>query len=287
MLTKFKNKILRLLYGSIYKPGHFYSPIPDLKEINRHKDHIYIEKQSSEININTKGQLELLLRCKQFIEDIPYKKEISSFAPRYSYDNNYFVQGDANVLYFMMRIFEPQKIIEIGSGYSSAIMLDTNELHFENKMKLTFIEPHPENRLNRLIKPADNADIISKIVQSVDKNEFLKLEKNDILFIDSSHVSKFGSDVNYLFFEIFPLLKSGVIIHVHDICYPFEYPLDWITEGRFWNEAYILKAFLMYNNAYEILCFNHYLFNYQKQWLETNISILSNNHGGSFWMQKK
>ena len=94
------------------------------------------------------------------------------------------------------------------------------------------------------------------MVQNVKLIEFEKLEPNDLLFIDSSHISKIGSDLNYLLFEVLPSLKPGVIIHFHDILYPFEYPYEWIEKGIYWNEAYLLKAFLMHNKNYEILLFN-------------------------------
>jgi len=123
-------------------------------------------------------------------------------------------------------------------------------------------------------------------VQLVPPNFFLRLQHGDILFIDSSHVSKVGSDLNYLLFHILPILKSGVIIHFHDILYPFEYPKEWIYEGRFWNEAYLLKAFLMYNCDFEILLFNDYMVKEEKEFLRgIDDRLLSG--GGSIWLRKK
>jgi hypothetical protein len=132
----------------------------------------------------------------------------------------------------MMRTFKPKEIIEIGSGHSSAIMLDTNEICFDNKINLTFIEPYPEERLMKILKDSDKIShtIINKKVQSIDLDTFLSLSENDILFVDSTHVSKVGSDVNFILFEVLPALKPGVLIHFHDIFYPFEMPKHWVLE---------------------------------------------------------
>ena len=112
------------------------------------------------------------------------------------------------------------------------------------------------------------------------------LEKNDILFIDSTHVSKAGSDVNYILFEILPTLKEGVIIHFHDVFYPFEYPQGWIEKGFAWNEDYLLRAFLMYNSNFELLFFNTYMEQFHKTWIAKNMPDILKNMGGGLWLRK-
>jgi len=287
MIRKIKSIILDKVFKSVYRPGHYYSTIPDVNDILNRKENIFGNKSTEAIDLNLDKQLELLASFKEFENSIPYQTKENSQDLRYNYDNIFFVNGDANILYFMMRKFKPQRIIEVGSGFSSAIMMDTNDLFFDGKIKLDFIEPYPEERLLNLMKPTDNINIHKQIVQDTDIDLFKQLQRNDILFIDSSHVSKVGSDVNHLFFNILPILNPGVIIHVHDICFPFEYPIDWIVEGRHWNESYMLRTFLMYNNYFEILCFNNYLLSDQEQWLKNNLPVLLGNNGGSFWMIKK
>jgi hypothetical protein len=119
-----------------------------------------------------------------------------------------------------LRYFKPKQIIEVGSGFSSALMLDVNDIDF--------IDPYP-HRLYSLLKEADaeRHNVIADKVQNIDIGVFQKLKENDILFIDSSHVSKIGSDVNFLMFEVLPNIQSGVLIHFHDIFYNFEYPEYW------------------------------------------------------------
>src|SRR6185295_14291779 len=118
------------------------------------------------------------------------------------------------------------------------------------------IEPYPD-LVKRLLRPDDfdRVQFIRSLVQDVPLKIFDVLEANDILFIDSSHVCKVGSDVYHELFRILPRLRPGVIIHFHDIFWPFEYPEDWLREGRAWNELYLMRAFLQHNEAYEILLF--------------------------------
>ena len=140
--------------------------------------------------------------------------------------------------------------------------------------------------LKSLLKPTDNIKILDRGLQDIELSYFDILNEGDILFIDSTHVSKVNSDVNYLFFEILPRLKKGVYIHLHDIFYPFEYPKEWIYKGMIWNELYLLRAFLQNNNDYEIIFFQNMMMKtheklYREEW-PFNHSL----HGGSFWMRK-
>jgi hypothetical protein len=139
-------------------------------------------------------------------------------------------------------------------------MMDVNDT-FSSGINFTFIEPNPQHRLNALLSNADKqrAQIHACPVQDVPVSTFKSLDANDVLFIGSSHIGKIGSDVLFLLFEVLPALGSGVIIHIHDIPWPFEYPEHWVEEGRAFNEAYMLRAFLQYNSQFEILFFNSYM----------------------------
>jgi hypothetical protein len=120
----------------------------------------------------------------------------------------------------------------------------------------------------------------------VDTSHFQQLEAGDILFIDSTHVTKAGSDVNQIMFDILPVLRPGVLIHFHDICYPFEYPKEWILTGRYWNEAYLLRAFLQYNSSFEIVFFNSYMGQLHSDQFSAAPLFLWN-PGTSIWIRKK
>lgn len=236
------------------KPFNFYeSPYPDLTKIHSKEKYIFYGEKSTEgIDFNLTGQL-VLLDTFSKIPLLPWKPDgLDGF--RYCYNNRFFPKGCAHALYFMLRYLQPKKMVEVGSGFSTAVSLDTNERCLNNKMEIVCIEPNSQ-RLKSLLKPSDNLHIQEKELQDIPVEFFQKLENNDILFIDSSHVANVNADVNYIFFEILPRLKSGVYIHFHDIFYPFIYPKRWIYEGRAYNEMYVLRAFLMHNSEYEIVLF--------------------------------
>ncbi len=105
-----------------------------------------------------------------------------------------------------------------------------------------------------------------------------------MLFIDSTHVSKVGSDVNFLFFEVLPRLRPGVHVHVHDIAYPFEYPREWVLEGRAWNEAYLLRAFLTGNPHWQIDLWPSVLQLRHPEVMAATLHARTPVDGGSLWL---
>ena len=269
--------------------GHFYSPLPDITEV-RNKEKALFDRTKKElpgISINEEKQVELLYELGKYYPEIPFSDKKQS-GLRYYYGNGAYDHGDAIILHSMIRHFKPARIIEVGSGYSSAVMLDTNQLFFNDKIDCTFIEPYTQV-LESIMQDKDrqNNIIIKDKVQNIDITLFDQLEAGDICFIDSTHVAKIGSDVNFLIFEILPRLKSGVIVHIHDIFYPFEYPSEWIYSGRAWNEIYILRAFLEFNNKFEIILFNHFLGQFYREKFINTIPDFFVNPGGSLWLRVK
>jgi hypothetical protein len=187
----------------------------------------------------------------------------------------------------MIRHVQPRRIVEVGSGYSSCAMLDVNEVFFDNSIVCSFVDPYPQ-LLRDLLKDSDHQriQVFPRKVQDVDVQVFRELEAGDILFIDSSHVTKTGSDVNYIVFKILPLLQRGVHIHFHDIFYPFEYPPNWVYEGRGWNEAYMLRAFLQYNGAFEIEFFNSFLLEKHADVFQSALPLCIKRPGANIWLRK-
>jgi hypothetical protein len=275
-----------------FEPGHFYSPVPNLKEIEMNKNDIFGNKDLSGIDLNTENQIKLLEEFKTYYPDYPYNsKNGDNKKFRYKKEGAWYRYSDCVFLYCMMRSFRPKRIFEIGSGHSSSVMLDINERFFNNSIHHTFIEPYPEERLNMILNKSDLIAniIIKENVQSLKPEIFQELDRNDILFIDSTHVSKIGSDVNYLLFEVMPVLKPGVLIHFHDIFYPFEMPQHWILKKKwFWNENYLLHAFLMNNKKYEIVAFNTYLQKIKPDWFikEMPECLIGSEDTGSIWIRK-
>lgn len=206
---------------------------------------------------------------------------------RYSLKNEFFDYSDGFFLHAMIRHFKPKRIVEVGSGFSSAVMLDTNEMFFDNSIDLTFIEPYPY-RLEANVKPGEEIRLLEQNVQDVPTDVFTQLEENDILFIDTSHVVKTGSELNYLIFNILPLLKKGVKIHIHDIFFPFEYPREWvIDQKRGWNEAYLIRALLMYNKEFKIIAFNSFLEFHHRKILQEQFPLTLKQESKSLWLSKE
>ncbi|MCM8738756.1 class I SAM-dependent methyltransferase [Azospirillum sp. A1-3] len=183
---------------------------------------------------------------------------------------------------------QPKRVVEFGSGYSSCLFLDINEVFFKNKVQCTFVEPHPE-LLFSLINHDDQqrCQIMPCRAQDIPMSLIDNLDAGDVVFIDSTHVSKAGSDVNFHMFTTLPRLKSGVYIHFHDIFYPFEYPESWFfDENRSWNEIYMLRAFLTGNSDFEIVFFNDFMHVRHGAETEAALPMFILNPGGSLWLRK-
>jgi hypothetical protein len=289
-LELFAQEIRRGVYRNNYEtPGHFYSPIPDINAVDAKAHLLFKDPPDMEVpgvQMNPEIQKQHLQDFYKMADSLPFPEEKSE-KTRYFYNNHSFSYADAITLHCMMRKYKPKRIIEIGSGFSSCVMVDTNELFFNNTIQITNIEPYPDFFFKTLPeKDRAKNRVLVNLVQDVDLKIYEELEENDILFIDSSHVSKIGSDVNHEFFEIIPRLKKGVLVHVHDIFHPFEYPYDWIAEGRAMNENYILRAFLQYNETFQVLFMSNYVSRYFRQELEKNLPLFLKNSGGNFWMKK-
>lgn len=274
--------------NSCFPPGHYYSPIVDVAKLKSRENVIWptVARIPAELDLNTEGQLELLREFKKYFRGFQYNRSQNDHL-RYNQGNSYFNSFDALVLYSFIRHFRPKNIIEVGSGFSSAVMLDTNDSFADHSIGLTFIEPYSE-RLKTLLRSDDSttAAIIEQEIQEISVETFRKLRENDILFIDSTHVCKTGNDLNYLFFNILPVLQKGVIVHFHDIFNAFEYPMKWVMEGRNWNEIYFLQAFLMYNSSFRIIFFNDYLFNNHNYEVVNTFPLPGITSGGSIYLIK-
>jgi len=268
-------------------PGHYFSPFPDLDEIRANEERIFNHDRAVlGIDLRENEQFEILGKIGRIYPVICFPE---SKAPefRYYFDNPAYAYSDGIVLHAMLRIIQPRRLIEVGSGYSSAMTLDTNELFFQNRIDVTLIEPYPD-LLYSLMKPQDKDHIvvIQSRLQELNPSLFEKLGENDILFIDSTHVSKVNSDVNFIFFEILPRLQKGVYIHFHDIFYPFEYIKEWVYQGRAWQEIYLLRAFLQDNPRYSIEYFQDFMFYKHLDFFKTHLPLCLKNSGGSFWLKK-
>jgi Methyltransferase domain len=273
---------------TIYPPGHFYSPLVDNDEVKKMEGRVWPDSpEVMGIDFHDENHRRLLA------------EEFPVFAPGYRYPkartdcsspHDFYVQNsqygglDALTLFCMLRSLKPKTLMEIGSGFSTLLSADVNRRFFNGAMSVVCIEPYPLDFLRTGVPGV--ARLMQSKVEDVPIETFSALDKGDVLFIDTSHVSKTGSDVNHIYFEILPRLKAGVIVHIHDIFLPEDYPKSWvIDDGRGWNEQYVVRALLMYSSVFEVVfgCYNAYIK------YPSLIKPLFNGAlfgGGSLWIKK-
>lgn len=292
ILERFVRKSFPLFerFGFHITLNHFYEPIPDTRTL---RDELW-SRQSSLVGVEIDNDAIIRLLSEFRAK---YKKEYDRFPRKESEDpfvyylyNTTFGSVDGEIYYCMIRHFRPKRIIEIGCGKSTLLASKAVQKNRENDAdaKLLGIEPYPNEVLCKGFPGL--SELRECKVQDVDLDEFLELEANDILFVDSSHVLKIGSDVQYIFLEVLPRLRKGVLVHFHDIFLPVEYPKEWVLAKRkFWNEQYFLQAFLISNNAFEVLWPGNYMHLRHPQELEKAFDSYNRESvvPGSFWIRKK
>jgi len=266
-------------------PNHFYQPIPDTRTLS---DYLFAHESALPgVDMNEAGQLQLLHHVfprfqEEFLE-FPDKPTGNPYD--FYFNNNFFDGTDALVLYCMVRHFRPKLMIESGCGNSTRVSAKAAMVN--GSTELICIEPYPPDYLAGGMPGVTR--LYQEKIENVDIDFFASLNEGDILFIDTSHVVKCGGDVNRIYLEVLPRLNKGVIVHIHDIFFPMEYPKCWVKdEFRFWTEQYLLQAFLAFNSAFEVLFSNSYMGLKHHDVLK---EVFPNSRpywgGGSFWMRKK
>ena len=275
---------------TIFPPGHYYSPVVDPSTIAEYVEKQYLQEPGDikGIRLDEDAMVRFWKENAEFIKNTPFS-EHDDGKNRYYYRNDMYPYGDAIMLRAMIAHFKPKNVIEVGSGFSSACMLDAVDHVGLSDFTMTCIDPDAD-RLRSTLRQEDHSrvDIIEGLVQDVPVPTFSKLNENDILFIDSTHVLKTASDVHYELFSILPSLNKGVLIHIQGIHYPFEYPRHWLFEdNRSWNETYALCAFLMYNSAFEVVFWNGMFAHRQRELVHQTNPLFLNNPGGSIWLRAR
>lgn len=264
---------------------HYYEPFFDPAYLRRSSDE---ERILPGIDMQVNRQLELLNK-------LNYQDELLSFPcendgnRNFYYHNDFFAPGDAEFLYAMIRCFRPRRIIEVGSGNSTLMMLNALDANRKNDSEyecdLTCIEPYESLWLEEL-----GVSVLRKRVEDIDVSLFSALESGDILFIDSSHVIKPQGDILYLYLQVLPLLCSGVFVHIHDIMTPRDYFHTWVVDKlQLWNEQYVLEAFLSLNRDFKIVAALNYLKHHHFEQLAAVCPIFERNpdsEPGSFWLRR-
>lgn len=243
---------------------HYYEPLFQSKYLNADFDK---PRSLPGIDWNEFYQLELLTKLRAFANT--HSPEV----------NANFGFADADAWNAAIRYFQPKRIVEVGSGFSTRISLQAAP-----NAEIVCIEPYEMPWLE-----STRARVIRERVENITRSLFEQLEANDILFIDSSHIIKPQGDVLVEILEILPLLKSGVIVHFHDIFSPFHYPRKWVVDFvRLWNEQYLLESFLSFNRDWEILCALNYLSKFHWDAVARAFPNAAPEHSpGSFYLRRR
>jgi predicted O-methyltransferase YrrM len=269
---------------SLYPVGHYYSPIPNEDAIRDQYEHY---RRLSEfacvgVDLRQSEQLELLRVLSGYIDQCPFPDTQTALF-RYYFENEMYHHQDGSTLYAVLRHFKPRRILEVGAGWSTALMLDTIDRDPELNPTVVTVSPSMWQLQQLMPVPHPQLTMEECQIETVPWARFAELQAGDLLFIDSSHMVKFGSEVPYLISGVLPRLAAGVIVHFHDMFWPFEYPHAWLKRGMGFNEAYLLRAFLQYNPAFRVLLFNDWL----RQTHPGRLHPLSRkSHGSSLWLVK-
>ena len=268
--------ILDHYYEPLFNPKHLRMPLSD-------------DRQLAGIDWNVTEQLDLLAKF-HFNDELVKFPVDQQPGNGFFYGNGMFESGDAEFLYNMIRLYKPRRIFEIGSGQSTRLATSAVEANRGEdagyQCEHVCIEPYEAGWLEQL-----NVKVVRKPVELLDKSFFGQLEKDDILFIDSSHIIRPQGDVLFEYLELLPIIKPGVLIHIHDIFSPKDYLAEWIeSDVCFWNEQYLLEAFLSYNSEFKIVGALNFLRHHYPDELTAACPVLSkqleSREPGSFWLRR-
>jgi hypothetical protein len=261
-------------------PGHYSSPLTSYQDVERAI--AMTPNAAPGVDLREKQQLELAQVLAPMWSQTPQDLRYNA-GP----GNTMYSLPDAVVYSSLIRHLEPSRILEVGSGYSSAVALDTAE-RWQLYIDMTFVEPHPERLLGLLTdQDRERRTLRREPVQETPLELFAQLGDQDILFIDSTHVVKPGSDVWWLVLHVLPRLASGVYVHVHDIHWPFQYPDHWLRRQRDWTEAYLLHAFLAYNSAFDIVLYNNWLWTQHPEIVAEHLPAAQDVRCGGIWLRRR
>ena len=279
----FSKKILDVI-GIFPLNDHYYEPLFNSKHI---KHSLQNDRYLPGIDLNKEDQLKNLSKLDKYNELI--ELNLNQQSPNYNFDikNDFFGQVDAEIYFQLIRYLKPKNILEIGSGHSTLIALEAIKRNKEVdgiETSMTCIEPYENDWLDKV-----NVNILRETIENTDPKNYLNLKKNDILFIDSSHMIRPQGDVLKIFAEILPNLTKGTIIHIHDIFTPKDYPEKWIIkENKFWNEQYLVEALIANSERYEIYLALNYLKNNSYNKLKKVCPYLKESADpGSFYLRVK
>jgi predicted O-methyltransferase YrrM len=273
-----------------FKSGEYYSPMYDTRELLVDRDRIWpaVPREAIGMQWNNERQLALCRDVFARQEHYLFPEQAPEDDTEYFAANGQYPPLDAWVLEGVLRHRKPRRMIEIGCGFSSLISARSNRDYLQLGMELICIEPYPRQFL------LDGAVGITSMrverIQETPLELFATLESGDIVFVDTSHTVKTGGDVTWIYHEIVPRLAAGVVLHIHDFFLPGEYPEQWVMEGWGWNETYLVRSFLTFNDVFEVLWGTQYMLTYHRDEVLSAFPDLQRYNamgGASLWLQRR
>lgn len=280
-LPNCKNALMKI--GVFPIRNHYYEPQFDYRN---NKQPLSQDRTLPGIDWNTNEQLKILSEL-SFSQEVAYIPQKKPGTLDFYLNNGEFESGDAEYWYQLIRSIKPKRIFEIGSGYSTLMAIKAirrnQQQHPDYRCKHVCIEPYEMPWLEET-----GVSVVRKKVEDVEPVFFSTLEENDILFIDSSHIIRPQGDVLFEYLELLPTLNKGVVVHIHDIFSPQNYPKQWVEDDvRFWNEQYLLEAFLSHNGSWKIIgALNFLCHNYYEKLKSVAPSLTPDEEPGSFYIKK-
>jgi SAM-dependent methyltransferase/predicted O-methyltransferase YrrM len=268
--------------------GHYYSPMYDVEELASRRGRLWPQTPSETPGIDWRDRSQLeLCRALGAEPKLELAADPTDDPTVYYASNDQYPPLDAWVLAGLLESRRPSRMIEVGSGFSTLVSARVNRERLDHSMRLTCIEPYPRQFLT------GGVDGVSELrvekVQDTPSELFAELSAGDVLFIDTSHTVKTGNDVTWIFGEVIPRLAPGVLVHIHDVFLPGEYPEHWVMEGWGWNETYLVQSFLAFNGAFDIVWGSQYMLNSHLHEVVTAFPGIAGDpwHGGALWIERR
>jgi hypothetical protein len=270
--------------------GHFYSPFPDTRVLSKPvvQSRVWPAEPhpTPGVDWHDSDQVEL---CRAFAEqsELVFASEPTDDPNEYAASSVIYPLLDALVLQAMLQHLRPKRVIEAGSGDSSLVTARVNREILGGELEFTCIEPYPRDFLVNGVPGI--SELRQEEIQDTPLELFDELGDGDVFFVDTSHTVKTGGDVTWIFHQIIPRLKPGVVVHIHDAFLPGDYPKQWVMEGWGWNESYLLQAFLAFNAVWQVTFGVQYMIQNHKELLHDAFEQLERVNlyaGGSLWMRR-
>jgi len=269
-------------------PGDPRSPIPDLDDVRRRESELFGRPPEELPGLDTlvEDQMTILREMKRWGADPPFPQ--GADGRRSTGDDAAWGWADMALLHAFLRKLRPRRVVCAGAGAFVPALLDLNEHVFGRTMSITVVDPEAES-LRPLLRKEEEEKVrlLPARVHEVPFDTFTSLAAGDVLCVETSHVSKTGSDLNHLLFRVLPRMKGGVHVHPAGVFWPFEYPSAWVSEGRAWNEAYLWRAFLLHNSAWEIAVFASFLETAHRGAIVKELPQWQRSRAGGLWIRRK